>query len=585
MSDQQISKNSAPFTLSEPKTQSIRWLLLGLVIAYVLAGVFGHDPWKADEPYSFGMVLNFLQGIPWSVDWVVPHVGADAFVEKPPLMYWTGALLAHLTSAFLPLHEGAQLAVIAWMAVTLITLATTSRWIYGSRYSLAACILLLGTIGVIVHVHKLIADVPQLAGATLALAGLVRFVIAPQAPTWKSGLLLGTGAGIAFLSKGILVPGLLALTYLVSVIFLPVFRTRRAAIFLLSAVLAALPWLLIWPYLFWDASQPLFIEWFWDNNFGRFFGFSDISEPRTHYWKDIGLAVAHAFPAGWLAVAELFKRWRARPIATNAQGTVGSSEIQSKVKSARALLWIYVITFYTALLMMSSMWREVYLLPVYPALALLAASTTLPARLDRIWGKAAVFFFSACGLWFWFCWGLLLTGNGRSIPALFGRWLPLDYVLSFNLGWLLAGLSITGLWICVIAWRARVGAIVISFAGITLIWGLMHTVLLPWINEARSYRSAFTALKVALPKQYDCLAAINMGESERAMLHYFVGVRPVQSKAANAISCQAALILDKADHHLPALPPATWQEIWHGGRMGDDNERFRAYLRRELGTS
>ncbi len=552
------------------------------MIAYVLVGIFGRDPWKADEPYSFGMVLNFVQGVPWSVDWVVPYVGADAFVEKSPLMYWTGALLAHLTAAFLPLHEGAQLAVIAWIAITLIALATTSRWLYGSRYSLAVCILLLGTIGLVMHMHKLIADVPQLAGATLAIAGLMRFVVVPQAPVWQSGLLLGMGTGVAFMSKGVLVPGLFGLTYLISVIALPEFRTRRSAILLVSAALTALPWLLIWPYLFWRASQPLFIEWFWNNNFGRFFGFSNVGDSRVSYWQDISLAMVQSFPVGWLAIAEFFKRWRTHAITTHAQGAAGSTDIQRRTRAARTVLWIYVIVFYTVLLLMSASLREVYLLPVYPALALLSATITLPARLDRIWGKTAVFFFSVGGLWIWFCWGLLLAGKGQLIPALFARWLPLEYGLSFSLGWLLAALCLTGLWICAAAWRASIGAIAIHFAGITLIWGLLHTIMLPWLNEARSYRSAFTALKTALPKQYDCLAVINLGESERAMLHYFVGVRPMQSKASNVTTCQTALVLDKADHRLPALPTDTWQEIWHGGRMGDDNERFRAYVRKEL---
>lgn len=586
MSSKQVpkTKNLASLSASDSQLQfqSIYWLSLWLVIAYMLAGVFGRDPWKADEPYSFGMALNFLQGLPWSVDWIVPYVGADPFVEKPPLMYWTAALFAYLTSAFLPLQEGAQLAVIAWMAMTLITLSIMARWLYGGRYRLPACMLLLGTLGVVVHVHKLIADVPQLAGTVLALAGLVHFVIAQQAPSWKAGLMLGTGAGIAFMSKGVLVPGVLALTYLVSVIVLPAFRTRRAAVLLLWAALAALPWLIVWPYLFWRAAEPLFIEWFWDNNFGRFFGFSEIPGSRSNYLQDIGLAIALAFPAGWLAVAEMFKRWRVYSATGDAQKALVFGGVRSEVKLARAVLWIYAITFYTVLLLMSASLREVYLLPVYPALALLGASITLPTRLDRIWRAVAVIFFSACGIWIWLCWGLLLAGRGQLIPALFARWLPLDYVLPFNLGWLLAGLSLSGLWVCAIVWRVRLGAIATSFAGITLVWGLLHTVLLPWFNEARSYRSAFKALQMALPKQYDCLAVFNVGESERAMLHYFIGVKPLQTAALRATPCQAALILDKAGHRLAGFSPAEWQEIWRGGRMGDDNERFRAYLRREL---
>lgn len=577
-----VAKNLAALSFSQSKPPAMRWLLLGLVIAYVLAGVFGRDPWKADEPYSFGMVLNFLQGLAWSADWVVPHVGADPFVEKPPLMYWTAALLAYLSSFFLPMQEGAQLAVIAWMAVALFALSATARWLYGGRYGVQACMLLLGTFGVVMHVHKLIADVPQLAGTVLALAGLVRFVVAPQAPTWKAGLMLGAGAGVAFMSKGVLVPALLALTYLASVVLLPVFRTHRAVVLLLWAVLAALPGLLVWPYLFWRASEPLFIEWLWNNNFGRFFGFSEVGESRSNYGQDIGLAIALSFPAGWLAVAELFKRWRSYPAAANVRGVAVFSGMKGEIKSARAVLWIYVVIFYTVLLGPSASLREVYLLPVYPALALLGASIALPARLNRVWCKVSVIFFSACGIWVWFCWGALLAGAGHLIPSGFARWLPLNYVLSFNLVWLLAGLSLTGLWICAMVWRARLGAIAMSFAGITLIWGLLHTVLLPWLNEARSYRSAFNALKVVLPQQYDCLSVFNVGESERALLHYFIGVKPVQSASLNAMTCQVALVLDKADRRFSALPSDVWQEIWRGGRMGDENERFRAYVRREL---
>jgi 4-amino-4-deoxy-L-arabinose transferase-like glycosyltransferase len=54
-----------------------------LVVAWMLFGLIGHDPWKPDEARYFGVVLEFLRG----GDWVVPTLAGEPFVEKPPLFY------------------------------------------------------------------------------------------------------------------------------------------------------------------------------------------------------------------------------------------------------------------------------------------------------------------------------------------------------------------------------------------------------------------------------------------------------------------------------------------------------------------
>ena len=43
--------------------------LVALLAAFLLAGTIGHDPWKPDEAYSFGLVFHILQ----SGEWVVPN--------------------------------------------------------------------------------------------------------------------------------------------------------------------------------------------------------------------------------------------------------------------------------------------------------------------------------------------------------------------------------------------------------------------------------------------------------------------------------------------------------------------------------
>jgi 4-amino-4-deoxy-L-arabinose transferase-like glycosyltransferase len=48
-------------------------------------GLTGHDPWKQDEAYTFGIIRNMVA----SGDLVVPRVAADPFMEKPPAFYIT----------------------------------------------------------------------------------------------------------------------------------------------------------------------------------------------------------------------------------------------------------------------------------------------------------------------------------------------------------------------------------------------------------------------------------------------------------------------------------------------------------------
>ena len=63
-------------------------LLLG--IAYVVPGLVGHDPWKPNEAYSFGIIYHI-----WgSGDWVVPILAGEPFMEKPPLFYISAACVA-----------------------------------------------------------------------------------------------------------------------------------------------------------------------------------------------------------------------------------------------------------------------------------------------------------------------------------------------------------------------------------------------------------------------------------------------------------------------------------------------------------
>ncbi len=81
-------------------------------------------------------------------------------------------------------------------------------------------------------------------------------------------------------------------------------------------------------------------------------------------------------------------------------------------------------------------------------------------------------------------------------------------------------------WLGTVAWiqRTRLAGVFAWALGITLLWMLAATLLLPWLNAAKSYRSMFDDMREHLPAQFDCVASIHLGESEAAMLEYEGGI-------------------------------------------------------------
>ena len=601
-----------------------------MVCAYLIAGTFWRAPWKADEPYSFGVVLNIIE----RGDWIIPNVAFEPFVEKPPLLYWSGAVAA-LAVPDLPPHEAVRLAVLFWMALTCLALWRTARLLHGEAwdwrmrivaplarehepipincraagpnasattlhdYALGALLLFVGCIGLVEHVHKFIADVPQLAGTAAGLYGLVRYAKASEAggvdgvQVLRPALWFGTGVGIAFLGKGVLVPGLFAVTVLAAMAVLPDFRSRPAWRFYVVSLAFAAPWLLIWPIAFWRASPELFVEWFWTNNIGRFFGFSGLEGERN----TLAVAVRSIFltgtPAVWPALGVLsFSLWKLA--RQRGQGARAAWLLPYQGHVTVALFVLVTV----AVLLRSSGLRDVYLMPLQPALALLGAPLLLlvrPVWRARTWA-ASISLFGALGLVVWAMWATLVVNGGQTLPSwlskALSRVLPLPYDMLAHPVAVLTAVGITVLW-AACAWpRPGRSGVVAWTTGLAMVWGLLGTLLMPWVDDARSYRPLFQAIKPVLKSAQVCVATRGMGESERALMHYETGVRPVKwllghsghgdARRPNpaARTCDLMLVLDKSAEHRRSPKGPDWEMVWRGSRPGDTNETFSLFQRR-----
>ena len=76
-----------------------------MLALYVLAGLFGRDPWKGEDAIHIATAWQMLS----SGDWLAPMLAGRPFHE-PPLYYWSAAISGWLFGHILPLHDALRLA-------------------------------------------------------------------------------------------------------------------------------------------------------------------------------------------------------------------------------------------------------------------------------------------------------------------------------------------------------------------------------------------------------------------------------------------------------------------------------------------
>jgi 4-amino-4-deoxy-L-arabinose transferase-like glycosyltransferase len=534
-----------------------RIAFLFLVVTYLLPGLIGHDPWKQDETYIFGIIQHLLE----SGDWVVPTVAGEPFMEKPPLYYWVAAAFSTLFSPWLPLHDGARLASGFFMALTCCAIGWSARqwWGYGrGRYAVLA---LLSCFGIVLYGHLMLTDLPILTGFAIALCG---FVLA-RTRALPAGLLIGTGIGIGFLGKGVLAIGVIGMTAVLLPAFFRDWRHRTYLNTLAFATLVSLPWLVIWPTALYLRSPILFRDWFWLNNVGRFVGFSVAKLGAPHksgYW--VQTLPWFTFPALPLALATL---WRMRIDALK------QTSVQCCVVMCSVML---------AVLGISASARPNYALPLLAPLALLAAPTAIMVRprIDRIWDWTARLLFGSIAAMTWIVWGgMVVHGNSPDWPFLTGH-LPPDFSLSSRLDDVVVAAILTILAVVAAAKLPGLPARGLTswITGLTLCWALISMLWLPWIDFAKSYRSVFVNMRNAMPEKHRCIASAGLGESERAMLHYVLGYDTQRHEVVANPNCDLLLINGLASAPPADIDPRRWKLIWEGARPRDARERFWLYV-------
>jgi 4-amino-4-deoxy-L-arabinose transferase-like glycosyltransferase len=526
-----------------------------LSVAWVFLGLVGHDPWKPDEAHTFGVILDFLE----RGDWVAPMLAGEPFVEKPPLFIIVAGSMAHLLGGVLPLHDAARLATGLFVSLALLFLGLTGREIYGRRYGVMAVLVMIGCIGPIARLHQLVVDVALVAGVAIGIYGLAL----SRRSVWGGGLALGVGAGCAFLAKGLLGPGWLALTAIVLPVF-PPWRTRRYGLALLVAAIVAMLPATVWMGALYSRSPPLFTEWLITNNFGRFFGFTRVGPHNASPFYALVLPW-YAFPALPLAAWTIWTAWR-------------HGELKDRHPGLALPLLLATVTL--GVLALASDSRDLYLLPLLVPLSLLAAPgiDRLPALGTIALSQAARWAAGILALLLWVGWLALMTGSPSQLHAMLLAYQP-GFVTKIHWAFLALALGGTALGVHALQRVALDGGTAVTqwTVATTLCWCLIATLWAPYLNAGKSYRTMIESLARELPDA-GCVASAHLGEGQRGLLDYFAGVETVRLEVQPQAACSALLVQGWRDDGAPAPAPG-WTPVWEGARPGDERELYRLYRR------
>lgn len=519
-------------------------LLLLLCFLWLTLGLIGHHPWKPEEAQTISAVKHLLDG----GNWAIPAIAGLPTLKNPPLYYLSAAGIAKLLSPWLPLHDAARLATGLWMALTLLLVGMTGREMWGKGAGRQTTFIFLGSIGLFFSAHLLNPEVSGLTGYAMAFYGIA---LARRRP-WRAAPLIGSGIGIAFLSSGLLAAGILLITALA---LPPLFVNWRGRAYLTSlslGLLIALPWGLVWLIPLWLQAPDMLTHWLAS-------GKHLLDNDSLPYFSK--LLVWYAWPALPLAAWSL---WYFR------------SHLLRRPQFQLALVFLAVTLL---LLGLGAPERDVLALPLLLPLAVMGGAAVEEVR--RGTASAINWFgitlFGTLGILIWLGWFAMMSGLPARLAARM-HVLSEAYVPQFS--WLpfLAAALITAIWLMVVfgAKRSNRAAVTDWAIGITMVWGLLVMLWMPWLDATKSYHSVFESLQRAVPAQRDCIHSRNLGEFQRAALHYYTGILTQRYRPAQPLQCSLLLIQDERKARI-APPGPEWKMIWEGRRPSDRRERFHLY--------
>lgn len=540
-----------PQTESNPHqgARESAWALLLLAFAWLWPGVFSHDLWNPGEPRLYTVVEQFLLHPTWQ-----PMLFEQAYFDAPPVWVWMAALCNKLLSPWaMDAYAAARTASVIFTALGLLGSAMAAYRLLGKHQGRSVVLILIGSVGLLPIAHFMNGF-----SVLFAALGMIfwAFSIAHKQVVFACIVWI-FGQFLLMQSGGLLLPFLVLLAAL-ALRGHPQWRSARFDVFCAAGAVLSLPVLAFYPLAL-AAAQPQAFERYWQEYlWGAWGGTQTFSLGFSLFYYAKHL-LWFSFPALLLAIWTL---WR---------GGVW----QQKYGALCAIWFVLMGLALTSLPQTQQNWLLLLLLP----LAVLGA-----AQLNNLRRGAAAFLnwfgimtFGVAAVFLWLGFVAMNFGFPAKLAERAAYFSPY-YTRDLDILPIFFALLFTPIWIFAITRRHIRGRQAISnwAAGMTLVWALLMSLFLPWIDAAKSYRPIVQQMQLALPETVRhalvqgeaCLAIDARDDITRIAWQQYSTLR-IQTHATH--KCRYQLARRVGNEILFRQPE---QVIWQGNRPRNKEEQF-----------
>ncbi len=500
--------NPTPAIVAQSAVRRLpRWAVVLFVLAYVMPGFWGREPWKTIDMGSLGIMLDLAQG---RADWWAPSFMGLA-PEAPALLpYWLGAWALNLLPSC---WDSAIVSRFPFMAMLAMTLACTWKAIeslamspqaqpvafafggearrddYARVMADAGLLALMACLGLAQASHEVTPMAAQLCMTSLVFMGLAGLTRPNSAQ--PCALALGLGLLGLMLCGAPTLALLLGACSWVAIALDPELKPpkgwKTCMLLGMLGLVGIAQGLDLWQFSWrgWPADDRQWGSWI-----------------RLWMW--------FSWPAWPLVLWSLWV-WR---------------QAWCKRQPARHV-WvplIMVLPLFIATLLSHQADRIVLLtLPFMAGLAAFALPT-LRRSVSALIDWFTLIFFSGSALIIWLVWLAGMTGWPAQPAANVTRLLPgLDWRYSHGVFGLALIATLT--WVALVVWRvgrhrsALWKSLVLPASGATLCWLLLMTLWMPMLDMARGY-APISRNVAALMSHPHCAQVLGLSQAQMAALRY-----------------------------------------------------------------
>lgn len=344
--DPQPTNGAAATAINDRDRRLPLAIFLVALLIFSLAGL-RRDLWAPDEPRHAEVAAEMVR----TGDYVVPRLNGEVYPDKPPLPFWIMSVPMRIFGDHSEWAARLPYAIAAALALAL-TFALARRF-FGSDVALTAA-LLLGTAGQFAWLSQRVSlDIFQTLFVLLAIFAWVREARGESA-SWKNGLLFFTACGLGLSTKGptaLLVPFSAVIAHGLATGTLRRLGSRQFLPFVVVMLGIVASWLV--PATL-QAGEGYARAILGDRSFGRFTTANNHDQPFWYYFKEWPVEFLPWSPAFLCALWLAWKR-----------------ELPGDPAARRLLLGWILVPF--VVLSIAATKRGNYLMPLYPAAAILAA--------------------------------------------------------------------------------------------------------------------------------------------------------------------------------------------------------------------